>query len=113
EQAETERAKAESLYANYGLVDEILSTVREARERDTGWEEIEERFSEGQEKEIPAAEAFSGTNPSEGLVTISIDDREIELDPREGVEQNADRLYGEAKRVIGKKEGAEEAVADT
>lgn len=113
EQAKAERAKAESLYANYGLVDEILSTVREARERDTGWEEIEERFSEGQEQGIPAAEAFSGTNPSEGLVTISIDDREIELDPREGVEQNADRLYGEAKRVIGKKEGAEEAVADT
>ena len=113
EQAETERAKAESLYANYGLVDEILSTVRTARERDTPWEEIEDRFEEGKAQGIPAAEAVAGIDSSEGTVRVEIDGETVTLDPREGVEQNADRLYREAKRVLGKKEGAEEAVADT
>jgi predicted ribosome quality control (RQC) complex YloA/Tae2 family protein len=113
EQAETERAKAESLYANYELVDDILSTVRDAREQGTGWEAIEERFAEGAERGIPAAEAVSGVTPSDGTVTVEIDGRDIELDPQEGVEQNADRLYREAKRVVGKKEGAEEAIAET
>jgi predicted ribosome quality control (RQC) complex YloA/Tae2 family protein len=113
EQAEAERAKAESLYANYELIDDILSTVREAREQGTGWEDIEDRFAEGAERGIPAAEAVSGVTPSDGFVTVEIDDRVIELDPQEGVEQNADRLYREAKRVVGKKEGAEEAIAET
>jgi len=113
DQADAERAKAESLYAHYDLVDEILSTVRNAREEGTGWEDIEERFAEGADRGIAAAEAVSGVTPSEGTVTVEIDDRSVELDPREGVEQNADRLYKEAKRVVGKKEGAEEAVAET
>lgn len=113
EQAEIERAKAESLYANYELVDDILSTVQEAREQGIGWEDIEERFAEGKDRGIPAAEAVSGVTPSEGFVTVEIDDRDIELDPEEGVEQNADRLYREAKRVVSKKEGAEEAIAET
>ncbi|MGN8215200.1 ribosome rescue protein RqcH [Halococcus sp. PRR34] len=113
DQADAERAKAESLYANYDLVDEILSTVRNAREEGTGWEDIEDRFVEGADRGIAAAEAVSGVTPSEGTVTVEIDDRSVELDPRDGVEQNADRLYTEAKRVVGKKEGAEEAVAET
>ena len=112
-QAERERETAESLYANYELVDEILTTVRNAREEGIGWEAIEERFAEGAERGIAAAEAVTGIEPSEGTVTVEIDDRDVELDPQEGVEQNADRLYREAKRVVEKKEGAEEAVAET
>ncbi|EMA44482.1 ribosome rescue protein RqcH [Halococcus saccharolyticus] len=113
DQADAERAKAESLYAHYDLVDEILSTVRNAREQGTGWDDIEERFAEGADRGIAAAEAVDGVTPSEGTVTVDIDGRSVELDPRDGVEQNADRLYKEAKRVVGKKEGAEEAVAET
>ena len=112
-QSDRERAKAESLYANYELVDEVLSTVRNARAEGIGWEAIDERFAEGSERGIPAAEAVTGVEPSEGTVTMEIDDRDVELDPQEGVEQNADRLYREAKRVVEKKEGAEEAVAET
>lgn len=113
DQADAERAKAESLYAHYELVDEILSVVRDARERGIGWEAIEERFAEGKEQEIPAAEAVEGVNPSEGFVTVELDGRRVDLNPREGVEHNADRLYREAKRVVGKKEGAEEAIAES
>jgi predicted ribosome quality control (RQC) complex YloA/Tae2 family protein len=113
EQADRERAKAESLYANYELVDDILSTVRTAREEGIGWEAIEERFAEGKERGIRAAETVSDVEPAAGIVTVEIDDRDIGLDPQEGVEQNADRLYREAKRVVEKKEGAEEAIAET
>jgi predicted ribosome quality control (RQC) complex YloA/Tae2 family protein len=113
EQADRERAKAESLYANYELVDDVLSTVRNAREEGIGWEDIDERFSEGRERGIAAAETVSGTEPSEGTVVMEIDGREMVLDPQEGVEQNADRLYREAKRVVEKREGAEEAIAET
>ena len=113
EQAEREREKAESLYANYDLVDDVLSTVRNARAEDRPWSEIEERFAAGAEQGIPAAQAVVGVNEAEGTVTLELDDHRIELHPEDGVEKNADRLYTEAKRVAEKKEGALAAIEDT
>ena len=113
EEAEAEREKAESLYANYDLVDEVLSTVRTAREQDRSWDAIAERFDEGAERGIPAAEAVVDVNGAEGTVTLRLDDHRVTLDPRHGVEKNADRLYTEAKRIADKKEGALAAIEDT
>ncbi|ELY94739.1 ribosome rescue protein RqcH [Natrialba taiwanensis] len=113
QEAENLRENAESLYAEYGLVDEILSTIQEAREQDRPWDEIEERFAEGAEQGIDAAEAVVDVDGSEGLVTVDIDGEYIELVAHDGVEQNADRLYTEAKRVAEKKEGALAAIEDT
>jgi predicted ribosome quality control (RQC) complex YloA/Tae2 family protein len=113
QQAEREQRKAESLYGNYDLVDEILSTVRNAREEGRPWAEIEERFEAGADRGIEAAEAVVGVDGAEGTVTVDLGDGAIDLDPAVGVEKNADRLYTEAKRVRGKKEGAQEAIEDT
>jgi predicted ribosome quality control (RQC) complex YloA/Tae2 family protein len=113
EDAEAEREKAESLYAHYDLVDEIISTVQGAREDGTGWAAIEERFAEGAERGIAAAEAVTDVRPESGHVVISLDDHQVAVDPTEGVEHNADRLYREAKRIEEKKEGALEAIEDT
>ena len=113
EGAEAEREKAEALYADYDLVDEILATVREAREAGHGWAEIEDRLAEAAEAGVPGAGAVRGVNEAEGLVTIELGDHEVDLDPSEGVEKNANRLYNEAKRIQEKKEGAEAALEDT
>ncbi|WP_135820674.1 ribosome rescue protein RqcH [Halostella litorea] len=113
QRAEAERERAELLYERYGLVDDVLSTVREARERETPWSEIAERFEEGADRGIEAAEAVVGVNGDEGTVTLRLDDTEVELDASEGVEHNADRLYTEAKRIEEKKEGALAAIEDT
>ncbi|MFB6091300.1 MAG: ribosome rescue protein RqcH [Halobellus sp.] len=112
-QAEAERRRAELLYANYDLVDEVLSTVREAREADVGWDEIRETLSEGAEQGIPAAEAVVDVDGAEGTVTLELDDTEVEVDVDTGVEKNADRLYTEAKRIEEKKAGAQAAIEDT
>jgi len=111
--AERERENAERLYANYDLVDDILSTIQNARAEDRSWDEIADRFEEGRERGIPAAKAVRGVDGSEATVAVEIDDRAISLDAHEGVERNADLLYQEAKRIEEKKEGAEEAVAQT
>jgi len=113
EQADRERAKAESLYANYDLVDEVLTTVREARDAGHAWEAIAARFDEGAEQGIDAAAAVDGVDGSEGTVTLALDGRSVTLRVRDGVEKNADRLYREAKRIEDKKEGAEAAIAET
>ncbi|GGL24200.1 hypothetical protein GCM10009037_04660 [Halarchaeum grantii] len=113
EQAETEREKAELLYERYDLVDEVLSTVRQARRAGYGWDDVEARFEEGKEQGIEAAEHVAGVDPENGLVRLRIDGHTISLDPEAGVEKNADGLYTEAKRIQEKKEGALSAIADT
>ncbi|AZH26428.1 ribosome rescue protein RqcH [Haloplanus aerogenes] len=113
EEAEAERERAEALYANYDLVDEIISTVRDAREAGHGWDAIEETLAEGAERGIPAAEAVVDMNPKEGMVTIDLDGTRVPVDPSMGVEKNADRRYQEAKRVEEKKEGALAAIENT
>ncbi|MEF8790461.1 MAG: ribosome rescue protein RqcH [Haloarculaceae archaeon] len=113
EQAAAERERAELLYANYDLVDEVLTTVREAREADVPWDDIAAKLEEGAERGIEAAEVVVDVDGREGTVTVDLDGTRVTLDPREGVERNADRLYQEAKRVAEKKEGALAAIEDT
>ena len=113
QEAEQEREKAERLYGHYGLADDILSTVRNALDEGTSWDEIEARFEEGAEQGIEAAEAVRGVNPENGTVTVDLDGVDVPLDAEMGVEKNADRLYTEAKRIEEKKEGALAAIEDT
>jgi len=113
EAADREREKAESLYANYDLIDEILSTVRAARDEGHSWAGIAERFREGSDRGIRAAEAVVDVDGSEGTVTVEVDGHRIPLDASEGVEVNADRRYQEAKRIEEKREGAREAIENT
>jgi predicted ribosome quality control (RQC) complex YloA/Tae2 family protein len=112
-QAEAEQEKAEALYAHYDLVDDVLSTIRDAREDGASWDDIEERFAEGAERGIAAAEAVKSLDGSEGTVTMDVGDHTATLVVRDGVEKNADRLYTEAKRIQEKKEGALAAIENT
>ena len=112
-EAEEVREQAELLYGHYGLVDEILTTVRNALDEGRSWDEIEATFAEGAERGIDAAEAVRGVNGREGTITVEIDGTNVELDASTGVEKNADRLYTEAKRIEEKKEGALAAIEDT
>lgn len=113
QQAQEERERAELVYANYELIDEILTTVRNALEEGRSWDEIEATFEEGAERGIDAAEAVTGVDPENGMVTVDLGEKSVDLEVQSGVEKNADRLYTEAKRIEGKKEGAEEAIAET
>ncbi|WP_313695644.1 ribosome rescue protein RqcH [Halorarum halobium] len=113
EQAEAERERAELVYAHYDLVDDVLSTVQAAREEGRPWEEIEATFAEGADRGIPEAEAVEDVNGAEGTVRLSLGEASVTLDALTGPEKNADRLYQEAKRIEGKKEGAEAAIENT
>lgn len=113
QQAAEERERAELVYANYGTVDEVLTTIRNALEEGRSWEEIEATFEQGAEEGIETAERVSGFDPENGMVSVDLDEATVSLNVRSGVEKNADRLYTEAKRIEEKKAGAEEAIAET
>jgi predicted ribosome quality control (RQC) complex YloA/Tae2 family protein len=112
-QADAEREKAEALYAHYDLADDVLSTVRQARQEGTPWDDIEARFEEGKERGIEAAEAVNSLDGSEGTVSLTVGGHDVTLRVSDGVEKNADRIYQEAKRIEEKKEGAQAAIENT
>jgi len=113
EQAEAERARAEALYANYDLVDEILTTIQNARAEGVPWDDIDETLKAGAEQGIEAAKAVIEVDGSNGTVSVDLGDTQATIDATTGVEKNADELYKEAKRVEEKKEGAKAAIENT
>lgn len=113
EQAEAERQTAEALYANYDFVEEIRSTIATQREQGTSWDEIEERLEAGREEGHAVAQAVTDIDREDGLVRVDLDEHAAWIDPTESLEHNADRIYQEAKRIEGKREGAKEAIEET
>ncbi len=111
--AEAYRTQAETLYAHYDLVDELLSTVQQAREAGEDWGSIESTLAAGADQGIPAAEAVESVDPEEERLQIRLNEQTIWLDVTADLEHNADRLYTEAKRIEEKKAGAEAAIEDT
>ena len=112
EEADRERAKAEALYREYGLVDEIITAIREARAADYSWEAIETQLEEAEELG-PAGAAIVAVDGASGEVTVAIDELEVPVDVSMGVERNADRRYRAAKEIEDKRVGAKEALAVT
>jgi len=113
QQADAERAKAEALYEHYDLVDEILTTIQDAREDGIPWDEIGETLQNAAEEGLTAAQAVVEIDGSEGTVTVDVGETRATLDATIGVEKNADQLYQEAKRIEEKKEGALAAIENT
>jgi len=113
QQADAERAKAEALYEHYDLVDEILTTIQDAREDGIPWDEIGETLQNAAEEGLTAAQAVVEVDGSEGTVTVDVGETRATLDATIGVEKNADQLYQEAKRIEEKKEGALAAIENT
>jgi Predicted RNA-binding protein homologous to eukaryotic snRNP len=112
EEAARERARAEALYREYGLVDEIITAIGGARAADYSWAEIETQVTEADQLG-PAGAAIVGIDGANGEVTVAIDDLEIPVDVSMGVERNADRRYQAAKEIEEKQAGAKEALART
>jgi len=113
EQEEELREAAEALYENYGVVDELLSAVGEARENGADWDEVRATLREAEEKSVGSAEIFERVDENNDEVVTVVDGYEVSLDPRNGVESNASSLYEEAKAVAEKREGAREALEES
>lgn len=112
EEEERLREKAETLYENYAVVDELLGAVGDAFSSGATWDEIEETLEEAREEGVESAEIVERVDANNDRVFVSLDGYEISLDPRDGVESNASALYEEAKEVAEKREGTKEAFED-
>jgi predicted ribosome quality control (RQC) complex YloA/Tae2 family protein len=105
------REKGELIYKHFNTVSEIISAISQAKET-LSWEEIERRISEGKGK-IPVAGAIKKILPKEGAVIVNLEGKDVKIDIRKSIGDNADYYYLKAKKVKKKIEGVKEAIEKT
>ena len=111
--AQTLRESGELVYANFTVVQEILSTISKARNDDVPWKEIIKRIDVGKEKGIEAAQIVKRIVPSKGEIIVALGDREVTLDIRLSAQDNASGAYEQAKKMEAKVEGARKQIEKT
>ncbi|MHA2308723.1 MAG: NFACT RNA binding domain-containing protein, partial [Candidatus Heimdallarchaeaceae archaeon] len=115
-QEEDEKRKGDLLYANFALVDELLTTIVNARHTDIPWSEIEEKLAEGKKKSIPSAGILEKLEAKNKQIWIKLRDEiknieeVIELDFTLSVTDSANSFYEKSKKARRKIPGAEVAI---
>jgi len=110
EQYELEERKfrriAEIIYENYRVVDRIIESFRQIRERSL-WPEVS--------KEIAKDEGWiiKRVRPEKNSVVVSISGLEFELDVTRTIHENVERYYNLSKKAKEKAIGVEKAIENT
>jgi predicted ribosome quality control (RQC) complex YloA/Tae2 family protein len=107
------REAANGIYQNLNIVEELLSTIQEARQQNLSWKEISNRLEEGKKKQIPAALIFVKIDQHAGRVQIRLDQLTSTLDIRQSATDNANHLFQRSKQLEKKVKGATIAIEDT
>ncbi len=103
---------AEIVYANYQLIEELFSVLNGARAKGYSWNEIRSILKQAK-KAVPVAQKITNIDQKTGTVTVELDGRNVNLDIRKTVPQNAQDYYEKVKKFSKKREGALKAIEDT
>lgn len=102
EEEDEKRKRANVIYENYGFVEKILTTLRNARAKHD-WNELKEMLKED---DSPEAKAIMDIQESENKVILNINGEKAELFLNKTTEENANYYYEYAKKMKRKTEGA-------
>ncbi len=114
-----EKKKGDLVYAHFQNVDELLSTILQARRSDVPWEEILSKLSLAKEKKIPSAIIMEKLEPRTKTIIVKLLDEEsgnfelVELDFTKTITESANLFYEKAKKGRRKIPGALQAIKRT
>jgi len=114
-QAEENQIKGDLIYANYATVDEIINTLRLARER-MEWREIKRVVKENKDNPILSKIVSINEKTGELILKLSADygdgpiERSVSLDLRKNAFENADMYYNKSKKFKNKMKGVITAI---
>ncbi|WEU40749.1 MAG: NFACT family protein [Candidatus Odinarchaeum yellowstonii] len=101
------------IYSNYPIIDELLRTVKEARDKKIEWDEIIIKLNKAKELKIPSALIFKELKQDQAELTVEVNGVTFSLDFRKSLNQNADHYYTLAKKEEVKLKGALSALEET
>jgi Predicted RNA-binding protein homologous to eukaryotic snRNP len=103
---------AEAVYSNYQVIEKLLSVLNDARDKGYSWDEIRSILKQAK-KTVPAAQKITNIDPKTGTIFVELEGRNVNLDIRKTVPQNAEIYYEKVKKFNKKKDGALKAIEDT
>lgn len=109
---EKNNALAETVYANYQVIEELFAVLNGARAKGYSWDEIRSILKQAK-KTVPAAQKITNIDPKTGTITVDLDGKSVNLDIRKTVPQNAQEYYEKVKKFTKKRDGAIRAIEDT
>lgn len=105
--------KGDLVYKYYQQLDELLTTINEARDKNYSWEEIKEKIKKAKQENISPTSFVKEIREDKGKIIVKIEGKEIELDIRKSIPDNATEKYEKAKKKKRKSKGARKAAKET
>ncbi len=103
----------DAIYLNISDIDELLSTILNARKKNVSWEEILEKLEQAKERGILSVRLLEKINPKRGTINIDLDFDVVEVDFRKNASEIANDYYEKAKKARRKIIPAEQAILET
>lgn len=103
-ESEDLKNKADSIYANYAKVNELLNVLNE-QSRKIGWDKLKEGAMK-----IPFVTSI---NPSKTKVVANLDGKDVTLDYTKGIDANASDIYQAGKDINEKASRAKDALKES
>jgi predicted ribosome quality control (RQC) complex YloA/Tae2 family protein len=97
------------IYQNFKILDRLLKTISDAK-KTSSWDEILDMVEKGK---IPNAKLIKKIIPAQGNLILEIKNREIVLDIRKNLVENAKFYYEKSKKARKKISGAKDAIKKT
>ncbi|MBC7084999.1 MAG: NFACT family protein [Methanomethylovorans sp.] len=111
-EAAKQTAIAETIYANYQMIEDLLKILSSAREKGYSWDQIKSIIKAAKDS-VPAAKSILGIDSATGILTLELMGMKINIDVTKTVPQNAQVYYEKSKKLTKKQEGALRSIEET
>jgi len=96
----------EKIYLFFQDIQELITSIKNARDNGRTWEEIEETIENAKGKNIAAAQLVKKIDYTNAKLILQIDNEEVIIDFRQSAAENANLFYTKAKKAEAKLKGA-------
>jgi len=109
--AEDSKKKGDMLYSHYQKIQNLLDTIKDAREK-YSWDEIISKLKLAKKQGLKEADLIESIDKM-GNLTLKIDDMSIRIDALSSIPENAEIYYNKAKKSKRKIKGVKIAIGKT
>jgi len=104
--------KGEVIYSNYTTIENIINVVNQARSKDYSFKEIGKTLKKAKKEGMPEAQIYESIDKL-GVLTLTIDETSLIIDPKLTIPENAENYYEKAKKAKRKTKGTLIAIENT
>ncbi len=109
---EDSQHKGEVIYSNYTTIENIVNVVNQARDKDYSFKEIGKTLKNAKKEGMKEAQIYESIDKL-GVLTLIIDETNLNINPKLTIPENAEIYYEKAKKAKRKSKGAVIAIENT